>query len=368
MRVLSILDSFKGTMSSKEAGMVVCEVLNNKGIKADYIVVADGGEGFLDSISNLIEYEKKEIVVNNPLGKKINSYYLIDKKANTAYIELALASGINLLSKKDLNPLFTSTYGVGELIKDAINNQVQRICLGIGGSCTNDGGTGLLEALGVKFYDKDNNLIEFMTGEKLGLIQDIDYHALEQYLHVEFYTLCDVTNPLVGPRGATYTFGPQKGATKTILQRLEKNMNHFVKIVKKYKTEEYSEISGTGAAGGVSFATVAFLNSKLQKGLDYILDLVNYESLIDNYDLIITGEGKIDYQSLSGKVPMGILERSKGKEVIALVGVNDLSEADINDLDNFKIFSIVPDFATVEESMKDPKRYLHELVESLTIL
>lgn len=366
MRALSIIDSFKGTMTSKRAGEIVQEELKKQSIDSDFIVVSDGGEGFLDAISSLIDYEKRDIEVLNPLGKKIHSYYLIDKKTNFAFIELALASGLNLIDRNELNPLYTSTYGVGELVKDAIKNGCPHINLGIGGSCTNDGGSGLLEALGVKFYDKNRKLLSFMTGEKLGLISAIDFEDFERnYEHVQFTTLCDVTNPLLGPKGATYTFGPQKGGTKEILEKLEENMNNYVRIVNKYKPNDFAAISGTGAAGGVSFATIAFFHSVLQRGLDFILDLARFDDLSKTYDIIITGEGQIDYQSLNGKVPLGVYQRAKGKPVVVLVGVNQLNEVDIEPYPNLYIFSIVPKFATIEESLANPQEKFRKLCQSI---
>ena len=214
MKVLSIIDSFKGTISSKRLNELVTLELGNKGHIVDSITIADGGDGFLDAILGIIENVKvKKVMVNDPLFRSIESEYLVDKLNNTAYIELAKASGINLLTKEELNPFVASTYGLGELINDAINQGIKKIIIGIGGSATNDGGSGMLQALGVKFFDNKNQEIKNISNGKFKLINHIDETLfLEKIKGIEFITLSDVVNPLLGPTGATYIFSPQKGA------------------------------------------------------------------------------------------------------------------------------------------------------------
>ena len=303
MNVLAIIDSFKGTISSKKLGEIIKEEFDAKGHNVDVIPVADGGEGFCEAIEEILlsrglEISKKSLIVNDPLFRKIESYYIICNSTKTAYIELAKASGISLLSKEELNPYITSTYGFGELIVDAIKNNCKKVVLGIGGSATNDAGCGMLEALGMKFYNGNEELITQINNTDVGTVDYVDDNEFKNIIRdIEFVVLSDVTNPLLGEDGATYVFSPQKGAKKEDLSFLEDNIKNFAIL---NKTNINSR--GAGAAGGVVYALLTYLNAKLYSGIDYILDLIDYEKLIEKYDVIVTGEGKIDNQSLSGKV------------------------------------------------------------------
>ncbi len=355
MKILTLIDSFKGTLTSKELGNLCKEEL---GSCVTSYAIADGGDGFLDSISENIALKKKHIKVLDPLFRPIDSYYLLKNDEKTAYIELAKASGISLLKDAELNPLITSTYGFGEMILDALNQNVERIIIGIGGSATNDGGTGMLEALGASF---NNGALTHLQNCKLGEIESIDTNHLQERLkNIEIIVLSDVTNPLLGKNGATYVFSKQKGANTNMLAVLENNMEKYSSL-----NPEYINSPGSGAAGGVGYALKTFLNAKIVSGIDYLLDVICFDSICKEYDLIITGEGKIDSQSMQGKAISSIIKRSQGKEVILVCAINELEE------ENQKIYSIVGksnDFClgiTKEESMNNPEYYFRKLIKHI---
>lgn len=368
MNVLTIIDSFKGTISSKELGEITQEELGAKGHNVRVIPVADGGDGFCDAIeyiliSNNTKYERKNLNVLDPLFRNIESYYLVDLDNGIAYIELAKASGISLLSKEELNPFITSTYGFGQMIFDAINQGIKKIVLGIGGSATDDCGSGMLEALGVKFFNARDELITNINNTDLETVEYYDDDELEERIKdVEFIVLSDVTNPLLGRTGATYVFASQKGAKEEDLPYLEKNISNFAS-----QNITYINHPGAGAAGGVGYALLTYLKAKLYSGIDYILDLVDYEKLIENYDIIITGEGKIDRQSLNGKVVFRVSNRSMNKRVILVCAINELNNIDLNLYNINKVYSVVSDDVTIEDSMNDPKHYYREMIRKIEL-
>ena len=368
MKVLTIIDSFKGTITSKKLGEIVKEELEAKDHSVDVIPVADGGDGFCDAIEDIfisqnIKYKINKVEVKDPLFRKISSYYLVDTNNKIAYIELAKASGLNLLSSDELNPLITSTYGFGELISDAIKKKYKKIVLGIGGSATNDAGCGMLEALGVKFYNGNGDLITQINNTDVGTVEyldDLDFK--EKIKDIEFVVLSDVTNPLLGDNGATYVFSPQKGAKKEDLEYLESNIFNFAKLNKTY-----INAPGSGAAGGVGYALLTYCNAKLYSGIDYILDLINYDDLVKKYDLVITGEGKIDNQSLDGKVIFRISNRSINKKVIIVCGVNELDSIDLKLYNVDAIYSVVNNKTTREESLSNPEYYFRQMIRNIEL-
>lgn len=361
MKVLSIIDSFKGTISSNRLNELVSLELSKKGHSVDCITIADGGDGFLDAISDILKNLRvKKVIVNNPLFNLIESQYLIDDLNNTAYIELAKASGINLLKKEELNPFIASTYGLGELINDAINSGIKRIIIGIGGSATNDGGSGMLEALGVKFYDEFGNIIHHITNSKFKKIKRIDDSLfLERISNIEFITLSDVVNPLLGENGATYIFSPQKGAKIKDLEELESNMEYFSDFKKEKRNNP-----GSGAAGGVGYALNGYFNSKFYPGMDYLLDLIQFDELVKKYDVIITGEGKVDIQSLLGKVVFKISSRSINKRVIVVCALNELKDINLSDYNISEVYSVVSEKLQIskEDSMNNPEKCFIKLL------
>ncbi len=367
MKVLSIIDSFKGTLISSELGSIMTNVLRKKGYEAQYIPISDGGDGFLEAIESAVKTKRVKVNVLNPLLKPIETHYLYDEKSSTAYIELAKSSGIYLLTKDELNPYITSTYGLGQTINKAIEKGVKRIIIGLGGSATNDGGSGMLEAMGCLFYDENHELMQNLSGGVLDKIAYTDPTGLyDRIKGIEFIVLSDVKNPLLYENGATYVFSKQKGAGINDIEILEKKMQKYAKVIEGTVKQDYSTESGTGAAGGVGFALMSIFNAKFYSGIDYILDLVDFDNLIKDYDYIITGEGKIDSQSLGGKVIFGIIQRSKGNKIILVCAVNELDEKLISDKNIVKIYSIVNNVASAQESMKKPGECFRKLCETIT--
>lgn len=356
MKILALIDSFKGTITSKELGKMVHDTFEKKGHYVTNYAIADGGDGFLDAISENISLEKELIKCHNPLNEIIDSYYLVDKRNNTAYIELAKASGISLIKESSLNPLITTTYGLGEMILDSIKKVYKHIVIGIGGSATNDGGTGMLEAMGVIFKSKKETL-KYLCNEKLSEIDSIEISEFNELIKgVKFTVLSDVTNPLLGENGATYVFSKQKGATLETLPILESNMKHYASF-----NETYTNYPGSGAAGGVGYALKTYFHTEVISGIDYLLDLIDYDNLHKYYDVIITGEGKIDSQSLQGKVISSIINRTKDKKVILVCAINELKNT------NFEIHSVVNGLVTKEMSMENPKKYFKESLSSINL-
>ncbi|NLM49414.1 MAG: glycerate kinase [Clostridiaceae bacterium] len=322
-KVLLIPDSFKGTMSSAE----ICDIMeraileNYKDIDIVKIPVADGGEGSVDAFLAAMGGEKVKIKVKGPFFNEIDSFYGIIEGGKTAVIEMAAASGLPLVEGK-ANPSKTTTYGVGQLMEDALNKGCKKIIMGLGGSSTNDAGCGAAAALGVKFYDKDGK--EFIpTGGTLKDVFRIDKSNLNPLLkNVEIITMCDIDNPLYGENGAAYIFGPQKGADENMVKELDAGLRHIAGVIEKDMGEKIAGQKGAGAAGGMGAGMVAFFGSKLQMGIETVLDTVKFDELLSDADLVITGEGKIDHQSIRGKVVIGIAKRSKEKNVplVAIVG------------------------------------------------
>lgn len=367
MKVLSIIDSFKGTLTSNELGNSMTKVLTNKKIEADYIPISDGGDGFLDVIEKVTKTSRIKVNVLNPLRNPIETYYLYDYKSNVAYIELAKSSGINLLRKEELNPYLTSTYGLGETINYAIACGVKKIIIGIGGSATNDGGAGMLEAMGCLFYDQDNNLLKDLAGGIIDQVHRMDVSFFSEKIKgVEFLVLSDVKNPLLHEEGATFVFSKQKGASEEDINILDRKMQKYATTFENELNKNYSKCMGSGAAGGVGFAFRALFKAEFYQGIDYILDLVDFDNLIKKYDYIITGEGKIDEQSLDGKVVFGISQRAQRKKIILVCAINEIDENYLEGKNIYKIYSIVNNVATMEESMNNPMDCYLKLCETIS--
>lgn len=308
MKILIAPDSFKDCLSALKVG----EYLKKGMLKASsayeirIVPMADGGEGTVDSLIDATEGRKISCSVLDPLSRKIEARYGISGDNETAIIEMASASGIELLNNEERNPWITTTYGTGELIKDALNKGCRRFICGIGGSATNDGGTGMAMALGVKFTDTAGNEIGFGGGE-LAKIEKIDISGLDPRINVsEFIIACDVNNPLTGQEGASFIYGPQKGADDKMVQKLDDNLKHLADKIKAYLKVDIENVPGAGAAGGLGGGFLAFLNGKLQKGVDIVTEETNLEEHCRWADYVITGEGKIDGQTKFGKTPQGV--------------------------------------------------------------
>lgn len=325
MNILITPDSFKETLSAIEVSNSIensfIKIFNDANIVK--IPMADGGEGTVDSLIYSTKGEFVEVEVLDPLRRVIKARYGILGDNQTAVIEMAASSGLELLSDEEKNPMKTTTYGFGQLINHAIDRGIKNFIFGIGGSATNDCGIGMLQALGVKFYDKNKNELPLITPEIIHLIADFnDFIIKEKFKDISVQVACDVSNILCGIKGASHTFGPQKGADYEMVEKLDLLLKNFSKIcISKYNVDN-TELVGTGASGGLGYGLLTFLNAELKSGIEIVMDIVRLEERIKNSDLIITGEGKIDYQTINGKTIMGISKLAKkyDKKVIAIAG------------------------------------------------
>jgi glycerate kinase len=324
MHVLIAPNAFKHALSAEDAAIAINEGLKRSELKCttELFPVGDGGDGTGWLISKKLNGASIQRIVSDPLGKKTNASFYYIKKTNTAIIELAEASGLKLLKKEEYNPLVATTFGTGELISYALDVGARQILLCIGGSATVDGGAGLLRALGIRFIDRDRNELQVLPidFEKL---QTIDISNLDKRIqNCKLMILCDVDNPLLGRDGAAFVFGPQKGATPEIAQQLEACLSHFASVVNDQFAINITKIKHGGAAGGTAAGAFALLNAQLVEGIDYFLSITDFDDTIKNSNLILTGEGSVDIQTLHGKGPAGIAKRAKrsGIPVIAFAG------------------------------------------------
>ena len=320
-------DSFKGTLSAIEVCNIMKSSIKNlyKDANIISVPVADGGEGTVDAFLYALGGEKKSVWVSDAFNEqKILAHYAM-LKDDIAVIEMAACAGLPLV-KNRLEPDKTTTFGVGELIIDAINSGAKKIILGLGGSATNDGGCGMAAALGVKFKDEQDQ--EFIpTGGTLSQIYKIDMNNIYSKIKdVEFISMCDVDNPLCGKLGASAVFAPQKGADEDMVKLLDEGLAHLAKIIKRDLHIEVKDIKGAGAAGGLGAGSIAFLQSKLTKGIDVVLDTINFDELVSKADIVFTGEGKFDSQSLHGKVVMGVANRSQKYKTPVIVVTGAIGE------------------------------------------
>ncbi|MBQ9059681.1 MAG: glycerate kinase [Firmicutes bacterium] len=326
MRIIVIPDSFKGTMSATEVCRIISQAITdvNPRTRVTAIPMADGGEGTCDCFQFALGGEKVSCLAANPFMQPRRTSYW--KKGETAVVELAAAAGF-IGDPDKRNPERTTTYGVGELIRHAIGSGCRRIILGLGGSCTNDGGLGMAAALGARFTDEEGR--EFVpTGGTISRIQGMDLSGLrEQILGVSFEVMCDVDNPLYGPRGAAFVFAPQKGADEAMVQRLDQNLRIYADLIRTQLGMDVAEIPGAGAAGGAGAGACAFLGARLRPGAEIVLEMNRFDEQLASCDLVFTGEGRLDEQSLHGKVVavIGDHARRQGVPVIAVVGQADES-------------------------------------------
>lgn len=319
-------DSFKGTLSAIEVCNIMKSSIKNlyKDANIISVPVADGGEGTVDAFLYALGGEKKSIWVSDAFNEqKILAHYAM-LKDNIAVIEMAACAGLPLV-KNRLEPDKTTTFGVGELIVDAINSGAKKIILGLGGSATNDGGCGMAAALGVKFKDEQDQKF-IPTGGTLSKIYKIDMNNIYPKIKdIEFISMCDVDNPLCGRLGAS-AVAPQKGADEDMVKLLDEGLAHLAKIIKRDLHIEVKDIKGAGAAGGLGAGSIAFLQSKLTKGIDVVLDTINFDELVSKADIVFTGEGKFDSQSLHGKVVMGVANRSQKYKTPVIVVTGAIGE------------------------------------------
>lgn len=361
MKVIVAIDSFKGSLSSLQAGNAVKDAVLRLNNSAEVIVkpLADGGEGTVDALSEGTNTEVVEITVKGPLLKPVTAKYCILKTTNTAVIEMAAASGITLVSDAEKNPLNTTTYGVGELIKDAVGRDCRKFIIGIGGSATNDGGVGMLTSLGYEFLDKNGNPIALGAKGLRDLHRIKTEKALSVLKECSFNIACDVKNPLCGENGCSAVFGPQKGATPQMVRDMDLWLENYAKIAQSVSQSANKNFPGAGAAGGLGFAFLTFLNSTLKSGIDIVLEEIRLEEVIKSADLVVTGEGRLDSQTVMGKAPIGVagLAKKYGKKVIAFSGcvTNDAEVCNDHGIDAF--FPILRGVTTLEDALNPQNAY-----------
>ena len=354
MKVVIAIDSLKGSMTSMEAGRAIKEGILTVDPSTEVIVkpLADGGEGTTEALAEGLGGEMIHVNVHGPLENPVDAAYGMISESKTAIMEMAAAAGIIIVGK-DLRPLDATTYGVGEMIKDAIAKGCRNFIIGIGGSATNDCGLGMLTALGWEFLDKDGNPVGIGAGALKDVASVKCDKVVPELTECNFKIACDVTNPLCGTNGATYIYGPQKGVTVEMRDALDADLAHFAEVTKAALGTDFAESEGAGAAGGLGFAFLSYLKADLQPGIDLVLDAVEMEKAMEGADLVITGEGRLDEQTAMGKGPVGIAKLGKkhGAKTVALAGaLKDGCEA-CNDAGIDAYFPIIRRIMTLDEAM-----------------
>lgn len=355
MKVVVAVDSFKGSLSSLKAGLCVKEGIQrvDPGIEVIVKPLADGGEGTVDALTEGMKGEKVMLTVTGPLGTPVKCEYGMVGK--TAIIEMAGAAGLTLVPKEKRNPERTTTYGVGEVLLDAMDKGCRKFVVGIGGSATNDGGTGMLKALGYEFLKKDGRpILEGARG-----LKDLSYikkeHVDERLQDCQFFVACDVNNPLCGEHGCSAIYGPQKGADMEMVARMDEGMQHYANVVKKAVPTADDTAPGAGAAGGLGFAFLAFTNATLESGIQIVMKEIQLEEAMQGADLVVTGEGRLDGQTARGKAPVGVAKLAKAHHlpVLAFSGsvTKDAGACNEEGIDAF--FPILRRVGTLEEVMDE---------------
>ena len=368
MKIVVAPDSFKESMSAKE----VCDSIE-KGllsVSKDWEIVkvpmADGGEGTLEALIDATNGKIFNEKTLNPLGEEVTSRFGILGKKNIAIIEMASTSGLELISPEKRNPYITTTYGTGQLMLKALDQNVEEIILGIGGSATNDGGTGMLQALGAKLLDKNGNEIGF-GGYELSKLDKIDFSNLDKRLkNIKILVACDVTNPLTGKNGSSYIFGKQKGATPEMIEVLDENLLHYSKIIKRDLGFDVNDIPGAGAAGGLG-AGLLTLGAILKKGIEIVIEANELDKKVQGADLVITGEGSIDGQTRFGKTPYGVVSVAKKYNIPTVTLTGNVGK-DIDILYDYGfdvIFSIMQGVDTLENALKNGKENIEKTAKNI---
>lgn len=356
MKVVVAVDSFKGSLSSLEAGEAI-KIGILKAIpdaKVEVRPLADGGEGTVEALALGMGGKLESVEVTGPLGDKVNCLYGIIEESNTAIIEMSGAAGITLVPDAKRNPLHTTTYGVGEVIKDAIFKGCRHFIVGIGGSATNDGGIGMLQALGYGMLDKDGNQVSFGAKGLKDIETITDDHVIPELKECSFRVACDVTNTLCGEFGCSAVFGPQKGADKAMIFQMDEWLAYYAKLTSEKYANADAKYPGTGAAGGMGFAFLAYTNAVLESGIKIILEETNLESYVKDTDIVVTGEGRLDRQTVFGKAPIGVAKIAKkyDKTVLAFAGAvtEDAVACNEHGIDAF--FPILRRIQTLQEAIE----------------
>lgn len=369
MKFILAPDSFKESMTAQEAADAMERGIKKVMPDAECIKVpmADGGEGTVQSLVDATGGELIGVEVTGPDGKKVKAMFGLLGDGKTAVIEMASASGIHLIKKEERNPLYTTTYGTGELIKAALDKGVDRIFIGIGGSATNDGGAGMIQALGARLLDQSGKELAF-GGGALDKLSKIDLSTLDERVKkVVIEVACDVTNPLTGEKGASHIFGPQKGATAETVKILDSNLVHYANIVKEQLGKDIASTPGAGAAGGLGFGLMAFLNAELKRGVELVIEYTGLEEKMKGADYVFTGEGSVDSQTVFGKTPYGVAKTAQKLDipVIAFAGRIGEGVEVLYDHGITSIVGILPGAVPIETALKEGIKNLERASENI---
>lgn len=357
MKIVIAPDSFKESMTAMEAANAIEEGFKEVLPHSDYVKIpmADGGEGTVQSIIDATGGSLKKMTVTGPLGDQIEAFYGLSGDKKIAVIEMAASSGLDKVAPEKRNPLLTTTLGFGELINDALDEGVDEILLGIGGSATNDGGAGMIMSLGGKLLDSNNQPIK-PTGEGLGKLAHIDISEMHPRIkEVTVRVACDVDNPLTGEKGASYIYGPQKGGNLEQIKQLDEHLANYAQVIRNFLKVDIEDVPGAGAAGGLGAGIMAFMNGQLERGGDLLVDILNLKEHIKDADLVITGEGGINHQTIYGKTPIAVSRVSKdfGVPTIAFAGCLNKGYENIYEEGINAAFSIIPEFTSLDEALKN---------------
>lgn len=354
-KIVVASDSFKGSLTSLEVAAGAEQGIHEVFPECEVVKVnvADGGEGTMDALRSTLGGQWVTVAAADPLGRPRDVSYVVLGDGNTAVIEMSAASGLPLLEPQERNPMLTSTFGTGEMIVDALSRGCRRFLVGIGGSATNDAGMGMLEALGFRFIDKDGKVLPG-RGESMSEVVDIDMsHVSPEVKESEFIIACDVDSPFCGPRGAAYVFSPQKGADPQMVAELDAGMEHLAEVIARVVGKDIKDVPGAGAAGGLGGGFLAFLNARLERGIEMVLDAIAFDDIIRGSDLVITGEGRVDSQTLTGKTPFGIMKRAQKQNIRTVAIGGSVKLGDDDDVSGFdSIWPVTPEGMPLEEAMK----------------
>lgn len=354
-KVVIAIDSFKGSLTSAEANNAAAQGVRNIFPDCEIlcIPIADGGEGTSEILTKILKGHTVPLRAHNPLMQQMETHYTVLPDHRTAIIEMANINGLTLIPIEKRNPLLTTSYGTGELIYHALEKGYRNFIIGIGGSATNDAGIGMLQALGFRFLDKIGNTLG-TGGAIMSEVTSIDFQHIHPALQEASFTVaCDVDNPFYGPQGATYVFGRQKGASETMLRQLEAGMQNFARIIRQTTGKDISSLPGAGAAGGLGGSLAAFLQAVLKPGTELILEMLDFKSHIHQADVILTGEGKADRQTIRGKVPFGILSEAKKQNIPVLLIAGSVEDVEtLNSAGFTGVYSITPSPVCLDKAMQ----------------
>jgi glycerate kinase len=357
MKIVIAPDSFKESLTAMEVAAAIEAGFREVFPEAQYqkVPVADGGEGTVQAMIDATGGQRIELTVTGPLGEPVKAFYGLTGGEPVAVIEMAAASGLELVAPESRNPMLATSFGTGELIRAALDAGARRFVLGVGGSATNDGGAGMIQALGVRLLDRQG--IELAPGgAELARLDRIDASGLDaRVADCSFDVACDVSNPLVGPQGASAVFGPQKGASEAMVRELDANLRHYARVIERELGRDVADVPGAGAGGGIAAAMMVFLGGRLRPGVDIVTEAVGLERAVRDADLVITGEGRIDGQTIQGKTPMGVarLAQAAGTPVIAIGGCLGRDAGAVHGYGIDAIFSSVARPCTVKEALAE---------------